>query len=138
MESITVLRRLQIEAPRNSLYRFRDRIPTESTISLANNEMFIRVLVDRMRGLQDSICLENQVDPGIILRSVDQVTGNGVLVEEQGLCFFELETVAGIAKSPAVRGADLVDVQEEGLCYIIRRGEYREWDYTGLVEEDGV
>lgn len=119
MKSIPILGRLQIKVTRNSLYRFRDRAPTKSTIPLTDNEMLIRMLVDRMRGLEDGIRLKNQVDPGIILRSDDQVAGNRVLVEEQWLCFLELEAVAGITESPAVGDADLVDVQEEGLCDIV-------------------
>lgn len=119
MECVTILWRLQIKVTRNSLNSFRDRIPSESTISLTDDKMFIRVLVDRMRRLQDGIRLKDQVDPGIILRSDDQVTGNGVLVEEQRLCFLELETIAGITESPAESSADLVDMQEEGLCDIV-------------------
>lgn len=51
---------------------------------------------------------------------------------------FELETVAGVTKSPAVGGADLVDVEEEGLGDVGGWHEDWEWDHERLVQEYGA
>lgn len=96
-ERISILGVVKIEGTRNFLHCLGDGGVVECAVAPAEDEVFVRVFVDWVRGLAAAVDLHDEVDPGVVLCADDEVVGYGGLVEEEGLGFFEFEVEAAVS-----------------------------------------
>ena len=109
----------EVEVLRDHGRGFGDGAPVPGADALADDEGFVGVFVDGVRGGDGAEDLDHDVDPGAVGGGDGEVgvlRGGGGRVEEEGGGVFEVHAVAFEAgEGPEVFGAGVFDLEEEGL-----------------------